>query len=108
MLAIELQADCLIIATDVSAVFVNWGQVDERALVKTTPHELAQHAFATGSMAPKVDAACAFVLATGKRAVIGSLEQIEDMLAGLAGTQIASGIDQTIPAKSVRQPAGAH
>ena len=89
LLAIELQADRLIIATDVAAVYLNWGQADARALVNTTPEELAGYAFATGSMAPKVAAACAFVRATGKRAVIGSLEQIEDMLAGHAGTQIS-------------------
>ncbi len=89
MLAIELQADCLIIATDVPAIYLNWGEPNERALVRTTPEELAQYSFAMGSMAPKVEAACAFVRATGKRAVIGSLDQIEDMLAGVAGTQIS-------------------
>jgi carbamate kinase len=39
----------------------------------------------------KVQAACAFVLATGKHAVIGSLERIEAMLAGQSGTQICIG-----------------
>lgn len=39
-------------------------------------------------MGPKVDAACRFVRDTGNRAVIGSLDDIEDMLAGQAGTQV--------------------
>ena len=39
-------------------------------------------------MAPKVEAACKFVLATGKKAYIGSLNQIEEMLAGHAGTEV--------------------
>jgi carbamate kinase len=90
LIATVLQADCLIIATDVDAVYVNWGQADQRRLGKTTPHELAQHNFASGSMGPKVEAAVRFVKATGKRAVIGPLDRIEDMLAGRAGTQIAA------------------
>ena len=55
-----------------------------------TPHMLAQHAFPSGSMGPKVEAACDFVLATGKKALIGSLDQIEQMLAGNAGTEVSS------------------
>lgn len=42
-------------------------------------------------MGPKVQAACAFVLATGRRAVIGSLEHIDAMLAGQSGTEICVG-----------------
>ena len=41
-------------------------------------------------MAPKVQAAVNFVNATGKRAVIGPLAQIEEMLAGRAGTAICA------------------
>ncbi len=88
LLARELQADVLIIATDVAAVYLDWGQPTQCALDKVTPHELSGHDFAAGSMGPKVEAARAFVLATGQRAVIGSLEQIEEMLAGNAGTQV--------------------
>ncbi|WP_426146930.1 carbamate kinase [Polaromonas sp. DSR2-3-2] len=88
LLARELQADCLVIATDVAAVYLDWGQPGQRAVGRVTPQALARHAFAAGSMGPKVEAASAFVLATGKRAVIGSLEQIEAMLAGSAGTQV--------------------
>jgi len=88
LLARELHADVLIIATDVPAVYLDWGQPLQRAIGKVTPKALAGHDFAAGSMGPKVEAARAFVLATGQRAVIGSLEQIEDMLAGSAGTQV--------------------
>ncbi len=88
LIAIGLQADCLIIATDVDAVYVNWGRPEQRRLDKTTPQALAQYSFASGSMAPKVEAAVNFVKATGKRAVIGLLDHIEDMLAGRAGTEI--------------------
>jgi carbamate kinase len=91
LLARELQADVLIIATDVPAVYLDWGLPTQRAIGQVTPQALARHTFAAGSMGPKVAAACAFVLATGQRAVIGSLEQIEDMLAGTAGTQVRNG-----------------
>lgn len=91
LLARELQADVLIIATDVPAVYLDWGLPTQRAIGQVTPQALAGHDFAAGSMGPKVAAARAFVLATGQRAVIGSLEHIEDMLAGTAGTQVRNG-----------------
>lgn len=90
LLARELQADVLVIATDVAAVFLDWGQPMQRAIGKVTPQALAGHDFAAGSMGPKVAAARAFVLATGQRAVIGSLDRIEEMIAGTAGTQVCT------------------
>lgn len=93
LLARELAADCLVIATDVTAVFLDWGQPDQRAIRKVTPQALARQIFPAGSMQPKVEAACAFVLATGKKACIGSLDQIEEMLAGRAGTEVCSEAD---------------
>ena len=89
LLAQDLGVDCLVIATDVANVFLDWGQPTQRALGRITPAELGQHAFAAGSMGPKVQTACEFATATGHRAVIGSLDQIEAMLAGTAGTQVA-------------------
>ncbi|KPF44550.1 carbamate kinase [beta proteobacterium AAP51] len=90
LLARELQADVLVIATDVPAVYLDWGLPTQRALGRVKPAELAGQAFAAGSMAPKVAAALAFVRATGRRAVIGSLDHIEDLLAGQAGTQVVA------------------
>ena len=88
LLAQQLGADCLVIATDVEAIFLDWGLPQQRALRKVTPQALTRHTFPAGSMGPKVEAACAFALATGRRAVIGSLEHIEDMLSGKAGTEV--------------------
>jgi len=93
LLARELAADCLVIATDVEAVFLKWGQPDQRAIHKVTPQALARQTFPAGSMRPKVEAVCEFVLATGKKALIGSLDQIEEMLAGHAGTEVCLEID---------------
>jgi carbamate kinase len=88
LLARELKADCLIIATDVDAVYLDWGKPTQRALRKVTPHALSLHSFAEGSMAPKVEAARKFVLTTGRRALIGSLDQIQEMLTGSKGTEV--------------------
>ena len=88
LIATELQADCLIIATDVDAVYLDWGLPTQRAVGRTTSQALATHAFAAGSMAPKVQAACGFVRASGRRAAIGALGDIEALLAGHRGTQI--------------------
>ena len=88
LIATNIQADCLVIATDVAGVFLNWGQANQVYVHKATPQVLLAHSFASGSMAPKVAAACAFVAATQRRAVIGDLKEIESMLAGTAGTQI--------------------
>lgn len=89
LLAIALKVDCLLIATDVEAVFADWGQPGQHAIGRITPTALQSHTFANGSMAPKVQAVCSFVTESRKRAVIGSLENIEAMLAGTAGTQVS-------------------
>ena len=90
LLAAELNADRLVIATDVDAVYLDWGLPGQRALRHVTPTELARHRFAAGSMGPKVEAACRFAQVTGNRALIGSLEHIEAILEGRAGTEVRS------------------
>lgn len=91
LLATALDADVLLIATDVPGVCLDWGGPRQRLLGVVTPGELAAHDFAAGSMGPKVEAACEFVRATGRRAVIGPLDRIEAMLDGSAGTQVQAG-----------------
>ena len=53
-----------------------------------TPEELRDLDFAAGSMGPKVEAAVRFVEATGKRAAIGALADIEKIVEGQAGTSV--------------------
>ena len=53
-----------------------------------TPAELRRHEFAAGSIGPKVDAACRFVEATGRRAAIGELRRAAEIVRGEAGTQV--------------------
>jgi carbamate kinase len=89
LLAEQLKADLLIIATDVNAVFLDWGQPTQQAVHCTHPDELDKLGFAAGSMGPKVQAACEFARNTGKVAVIGSLAEIEAIVQGSAGTRIS-------------------
>jgi carbamate kinase len=91
MLAEQLDADLLVIATDVDGVYLDWGTPQSRRLERATPDELDGLGLAEGSMGPKVQAAARFVRATGKRAVIGSLEDLADMVGGTAGTVVEQG-----------------
>jgi carbamate kinase len=90
LLAREVGADLFVMATDVDGVYVGWGTPDQRRLERVTPGELRELRFAAGSMGPKVEAAIRFVEATGNRAAIGGLHQIEAVVAGDAGTQVVA------------------
>lgn len=87
LLAFELEADLLIMATDTDGVYLDWGSDSEKIISKTTPEEISKFSFDKGSMGPKVEAACSFVERSGQRAVIGSLKDIEKMVSGISGTQ---------------------
>lgn len=88
LLAREVDADLFVIATDVDGVYVDWGKPEQRMLGTVTPDELRSYPFPAGSMGPKVEAAIQFVERTGKRAAIGSLAEIEQIVAGTAGTNV--------------------
>jgi carbamate kinase len=89
VLAGDLDADLLVIATDVDAVYLDWGTPQQRAVVAAHPDALDPALFPAGSMGPKVEAAAHFARASGRPAVIGSLEQLSSMLAGDGGTRIS-------------------
>jgi carbamate kinase len=88
LLARELNADALLMLTDVDAVFADWGQPGARAIRRISPSRLLDYTFAAGSMAPKVEAASEFVEQTGGMAGIGRLDDAGAILAGRAGTLI--------------------
>jgi carbamate kinase len=90
LLAREVDADYFVIATDVKSVFVGWGTPEAKAIRHAHPDEMDKLGFAAGSMGPKVEAACEFARLTGKRAVIGALEDIERIVKGEAGTIIST------------------
>jgi carbamate kinase len=88
LLATELQADALLLLTDVDAVYANWGTPEAKPIHAITPQQLCNYSFAPGSMQPKVEAACRFVKATVGMAGIGKLEDAGEILRGDRGTII--------------------
>jgi carbamate kinase len=77
-------------ATDVDAVYVDWGQPTARRLGTVTAEELNAISFPAGSMGPKVAAATRFATRTGRRAAIGYLEDLEAIVRGAAGTNVVA------------------
>jgi carbamate kinase len=88
LLAREVDADLYLMATDVDGVYLDWGTPNSRKIGRISFEELESYEFAAGSMGPKVSAACAFARATGNRAAIGALADIEAIVAGEAGTNV--------------------
>ena len=92
LLAENLDADLFIIATDVSAAFIDWGKDTQKAIASAHPDAIKEIGFASGSMGPKVQAAINFARYSGKDAVIGSLSDIVDIVKGKAGTRISTNV----------------
>lgn len=88
LLAEELDADMLVIATDVDGVYTGWGTPEQTRLGTVTVDEVVSMNLPAGSMGPKVAAACQFAAKTGKGAVIGSLADIDKIVEGAAGTRV--------------------
>ena len=92
-LAEHVNADVLLILTEVEHVAINFGKPNQENLEKLTAAEarkyMAEGQFAPGSMLPKVEAAVKFVEAKpGKRAIISSLYHAVDAIEGKTGTEI--------------------
>ena len=96
VLAKDLDADLLVIATDTDAVYVGWGTPEQRAISAAHPDALGGFGFPAGSMGPKVEAAADFARATGHPAVIGSLPELAEILAGRGGTRISVDVDGVV------------
>ena len=88
LLAQALEADALLMLTDVAAVMRDWGTPAEAAIKTITPDALDKMTFAAGSMGPKIAAASVFVRAGGAMAGIGTLQDARAILEGRAGTRI--------------------
>ena len=106
VLAEALEADALLVLTDVPAVMTGYGTPDQKEIARSTPGALRARGFAAGSMGPKVDAACRFVELTGDMAAIGRLEDAQAIIAGTAGTIITPGGNYGGP-DDIRPPARA-
>ncbi|GLI37267.1 carbamate kinase [Geobacter hydrogenophilus] len=94
-LCLEVGVDILVIATDVPGVATGFGTTAEEFLKRLDADEaerlLAAGQFPPGSMGPKVEAVLRFVCGGGKRGVICHLDEIEQAVAGTAGTEITRG-----------------
>ena len=93
LLAEQVEADVLMILTEVEKVAINYNKPDQKDLSVMTLNDANEYMeegqFAKGSMLPKVQAAMKFVGAfPGKRAVITSLDKALEGLLGETGTQI--------------------
>ena len=93
LLAEQVDADVLMILTEVEKVAIHWGTPEQTGLSHMSLAEASQYVeeghFAPGSMLPKVEAAMKFVRSDpSKKAIITSLDMAVDALAGKAGTVV--------------------
>jgi carbamate kinase len=92
LLAEDLKADALIIATDVDRAYVDYGTPEERPLDRVTVEEarslLDLGEFGAGSMGPKVEALCRFVERSGGVGIITSIDLCDSALSDAVGTRI--------------------
>jgi carbamate kinase len=105
LLAQTVDADVLVVATDVPNAVLRFGTPDAEPLGRVDVRRMralaAEGHFASGSMGPKVEAACRFVEQGGSRAVITDLANILDAVAGETGTVV-------VPDQPARQQGDAH
>ncbi len=101
LLAEQLDADQLLILTDVPYVERGWETEAPASIQRATPAELRCLDFAAGSMAPKVEAACRFVERTGGEVAIGSLAELMDVVAGRSGTHVHAAVTGRVGAHPI-------
>lgn len=102
LLAEELFADMLVLATDVPGVYEGWGEPGARLLPRICLDDVARLGLDEGSMGPKVQASLNFASKPGRRAAIGALSDVERIVAGKTGTRV----DGLPSARSRSGPAG--
>lgn len=95
LLATNINADAFIISTAVEKVALNFGKPNQQWLDQITLAEAKQYLaegihFASGSMAPKIQAVIEYLENGGKRAIISNPENLEKALDGETGTHITN------------------
>jgi len=96
VLARDIDAGLLIVATDVDGVYADWQLPTQRLIARAHPDALDPSDFPAGSMGPKVEAAVLFARQGRGDAIIGSLDRFAQMVNGAAGTRVSldvSGIE---------------
>ncbi len=90
VLAEALDADVLMVLTDVAHVSRDFGTDHAEPILRASAVALRREEFPAGSMGPKVEAVCRFVEVTGNMAAVGRLEDAEAILRGDAGTIVTA------------------
>jgi carbamate kinase len=95
LLATQIRADVFMISTAVDRVALDWGRPEQRWVDHLTLAEARTYLaegthFASGSMAPKIEACIGFLEAGGREAIITSPENLERALSGEAGTHLVA------------------
>ncbi len=88
LLAWQLDADALVLLTDVAGIVAGFGTGSAQVIRRTSPGALRKMQFPAGSMGPKVEAVCRFVEGTGKPAMIGRLQDALLLIEGTRGTLV--------------------
>jgi len=89
LLAKKLNANMLLMLTDVDSVYKDWGTPKQKSISKITAKQISKISFENGSMQPKVEAATNFVNTVGGKAGIGTLKDALSIIEGKAGTLIS-------------------
>jgi carbamate kinase len=89
LLGTHLGADCLMLLTDVPAVFDGWGTGNARRIRSAHPDALGEFGFPAGTMGSKVEAARRFATHTGGRAYIGAITDADALLECRMGTCVS-------------------
>jgi carbamate kinase len=96
LLAASLEAEVFVALTDVAGVYERFGEPDQALVRRAGVEWFRSRAFESGSMGPKVEAACRFVERGGGRSFIGRLDQAIEILAGEAGTEVVAGRSEPV------------
>jgi carbamate kinase len=115
VLARSVEADVLVIATDVENAVVGWGTPEAHPVGRVSLAEMEAYAadghFASGSMGPKVEAALRFVRSGGQRSIITALDRITEAVESAdssVGTVIENPENSQQPKQEGETRAGAH
>ena len=115
VLARSVDADVLVIATDVENAVVGWGTPEAHPVGRVSLTEMEAYAadghFASGSMGPKVEAAMRFVRSGGQRSIITALDRITEAVESAdssVGTVIENHENSQQPKQEGETRAGAH
>jgi len=97
LMAEKLDADMLVILTNVKQAQINYNTPEAKKIGKVTVEEMKSYIeaghFAKGSMLPKVEASIKFVENTGNRAIITDLNNLSNALKGIEATEICKELE---------------